>query len=193
MSHQDGEYGTTNAQDLQSVLDWLVPRGVLAGLKFRQEGFWSPRSLVFAALMWSWSGKPNLTRRFAEARKIVAHNASPDQQPGQSYSGFIKRLQCWSERLIGRLVDEFRRSMREDLSEYFLVAGWLLLAGDGSRTATPRHGHDPTRNNSPRSENANRRRRKRKARPAANNFAKPNVSSRLRRTATRRRARRRFG
>lgn len=138
MSHQDGEYGTTNAQDLQSVLDWLVPRGVLAGLKFRQEGFWSPRSLVFAALMWSWSGKPNLTRRFAEARKIVAHNAPPDQQPGQSYSGFIKRLQCWSERLIGRLVDEFRRSMREDLSEYFLVAGWLLLAGDGSRIATPR-------------------------------------------------------
>lgn len=28
MSHQDGQYGTTNAQDLQSVLDWLVPRGV---------------------------------------------------------------------------------------------------------------------------------------------------------------------
>jgi hypothetical protein len=138
MSHQEPFHGTTNAEDLQAALDWLVPESLLADLQFRDQNYWTPQSLVFAALMWSWSAKLTLGKRFVEARKIVARNAPTDQQPGNSYSGFIKRLHCWSKQLIDRLVAEFRRTMREDLSQYHLVGGWLLLAGDGSRTATPR-------------------------------------------------------
>jgi hypothetical protein len=88
--------------------------------------------------MWSWSAKTALTKRFAEARKTVAQNASFEEQPGQSYTGFLKRLAHWSGTLLERVVTEFRRTMREELSEYFLVGGWLVLAGDGSRTLTPR-------------------------------------------------------
>jgi len=138
MSHQDASHGTTNAEDLQATLDWLVPDSVLADIEFRDQSHWTPRTLVFAAFMWSWSGKGTLGKRFAEARKIVAFNAPEDQQPGSSYTGFIKRVHCWSNQLTERLVAEFRRTMREDLSEHHLVAGRLLLAGDGSRTATPR-------------------------------------------------------
>lgn len=138
MSHQDTDHVTTNAEDLQDVLDWLVPEETLADIAFREQSIWTPSTLIFAVLMWSWSGKQTLTKRFAEARKIVASNASDHEQPGKSYPGFLKRLGHWSKRLKERVIAEFRRTMRENLKEYFLVGGWLLLAGDGSRTATPR-------------------------------------------------------
>jgi len=138
MSHQDAVDVTTNAQDLQAALSWLVPDEVLSDVEFRDGSFWKPLSLVYAALMWSWSGKKGLVERFDEARKIVALNMPRDETPGNSYSGFVKRLHCWSNKLIERIVAEFRRTMRQELREYYLVAGWLLLAADGSRTATPR-------------------------------------------------------
>lgn len=138
MSHQDSDHVNTNAQDLQVVLDWLVPDETLADITFREQSVWTPSTLIFAALMWCWSGKQTLTKRFAEARKIVARNAPDDEQPGTSYTGFLKRLAHWSPTLIERLIAEFRRTMQEELGGHFLVGGWMLLAGDGSRTATPR-------------------------------------------------------
>jgi len=138
MSHQDTDHVSTNAQDLQAVLDWIVPQQTLADITFRDQSVWTPSTLIFAALMWCWSGKQTLTRRFAEARKIVARNADADQPPGKSYTGFLKRLAHWSPTLLGRLIAEFRRTMQEELGGHFLVGDWMLLAGDGSRTATPR-------------------------------------------------------
>lgn len=135
MSHQDKCHGTTNADDLQAALNWLVPAEVLADMEFRPGSFWTPLSLIFAALMWSWSGETALTERFAQARKILALMMPSDEQPGGSYQGFTKRLRCWSDQLLERVASEFRRYMREELSAYFLVAGWLLLAADGSRSA----------------------------------------------------------
>ena len=85
MSHQDTDHVTTNAKDLQVALDWLVPKETLADVKFREQSVWTPSTLIFAVLMWSWSGKQTLTKRFAEARKIVASNAADDEQPGKSY------------------------------------------------------------------------------------------------------------
>jgi hypothetical protein len=95
-------------------------------------------TLVFSALMWCWSGKSTLTKRFAEARKIMARNAPDDEQPGKSYTGFVKRLAHWSATLKDRVIAEFRRTMQEEMINHFLVGDWLVLAGDGSRTATPR-------------------------------------------------------
>jgi len=138
MPHQDMDHDRTNAQDLQAALDWLVPQEALDGLSFREDSVWTPFTLIYAALLWSWSAKTALTRRFVEARKTVVQNASDEEQPGKSYTGFLKRLAHWSGRFKERLMAEFHRTMREDLKEDFLVAGWLLLAGDGSRTATPR-------------------------------------------------------
>lgn len=138
MPHQDTDHSSTNAQDLQEALDWLIPEETLPDISFRGQSVWTPFTLIFAALMWSWSAKTTLTKRFAEARKTVALNALDEEQPGQSYTGFLKRLAHWSRTLLDRVVAEFRRTMREELQEYFLVAGWLLLAGDGSRTLTPR-------------------------------------------------------
>lgn len=138
MPHQDTDHSSTNAQDLQEALDWLVPQDTLQDISFRDQSVWTPFTLIYAALLWSWSAKTALTRRFAEARKTVAQNASDENQPGQSYTGFLKRLAHWSGTLLERVVSELRRTMREELREWFLTAGWLVLAGDGSRAATPR-------------------------------------------------------
>ena len=70
MSHQDANHNSTNAEELQAALDWLVPEENLEDIHFRKESLWSPRSLIFVALMWSWSAKQTLTKRFAEACKI---------------------------------------------------------------------------------------------------------------------------
>jgi hypothetical protein len=138
MPHQDTDHSSTNAQDLQEALDWLIPQDTLADIAFRDQSVWTPFTLIYAALMWSWSAKTALTKRFAEARKTVVQNAADEEQPGKSYTGFLKRLAHWSGRLKERMMAEFHRTMREDLKEGFLVAGWLLLAGDGSRVLTPR-------------------------------------------------------
>ncbi len=37
MSHQDTDHVSTNAQDLQAVLDWLVPQQTLADISFETE------------------------------------------------------------------------------------------------------------------------------------------------------------
>lgn len=72
MPNQDGRYGTTNAEHLQEALNSLVPNEVLDDIAFQQDSRWKPISLVFAALMWSWSGETTLTDRFAQAFKILA-------------------------------------------------------------------------------------------------------------------------
>lgn len=138
MPHQDTDQVTANAQDLQEALEWLLPEGTFSDITFRNQSVWNPMTLIFTALMWCWSGKSTLTKRFAEARKIVARNAPDEEQPGNSYTGFLKRLAHWSMKLKERVVAEFRRTMQEELIAHYLVGGWLVLAGDGSRTATSR-------------------------------------------------------
>jgi len=145
MPHQDTDQVTTNAKDLQEALEWLLPEGTFSDITFRNQSIWNPMTLIFTALMWCWSGKSTLTKRFAEAQKIVARNAPDEEQPGKSYTGFLKRLAHWSTKLKERVIAEFRRTMQEELIDHFLVGGWMVLAGDGSRTATPRTSSNETR------------------------------------------------
>lgn len=158
MSHQDTDDSTTNAEEVQAALDWLVPQQVLQDIQFQEGSTWSPRSLIFVTLMWSWSAKQALTKRFAEACKVQGFQKAEDEQPGKSYNGFLKRLRHWSGQLLKCVVVEFQRAMREELAEGFLVGGWLLLAGDGSRVATPR-----TRSNEQKFAAKKKRRRGKKA------------------------------
>jgi Transposase DDE domain len=171
MSHQDTEHVTTNAENLQEALDWLLPKGTFADIEFRDQSVWNPLTLIFTALMWCWSGKPTLTKRFAEARKIMARNAPEDEQPGKSYTGFLKRLVHWSQALRNRVIAEFRRTMQEEMMEHFLVGDWLVMAGDGSRTATPR-----TKSNEARF--AAKKKAKKKAKPTSHQKRLQNAKQR---------------
>jgi hypothetical protein len=165
MARQDKTHGTDNAVELQAALDSLLAKSVFAEIHFRPESTWSPRSLVHAALLWSWSGKRTLTKRFEEARKIIAANAPADHPPGKSYAGFLKRLLCWSALLTERITVEFRRIMREELNDNYLVGGWLLLAGDGSRVASPRTRSNEQRFAAKKKQNKKRKRAKKRPTP----------------------------
>ena len=67
MSHQDTD-GLTgsclNHQALKQALDWILASAKLSGLAFRGDCSWTPKALIFTALLWTWSDEKTLTKRF---------------------------------------------------------------------------------------------------------------------------------
>lgn len=135
MTYQDNINGKGNGRTLQLAIERILPKEALRDIKFRGKNWWKAWTLAVVALMWM-AGEGKLTRRFQIARNWMAGQTPPDQQPGRSYSGFLKRLKHWSEELKNRIVAEYRKTMAELAG--FWMDGWLLLAADGSRTKTPR-------------------------------------------------------
>src|SRR4051794_5493048 len=73
MSHQDSHRRTSSPFNFQALKDaflWLLETSGLSAIRFRDDCTWSPLGLIFAALLWSWSGEKSLKDRFAQARKI---------------------------------------------------------------------------------------------------------------------------
>lgn len=135
MSHQEPPQATENAHQLQQVFVELLPPSTITETAFRNDSFWKPRSLVFAALLWAWSGHKTLTDRFEQAVEILQWLQFPI---AHSYQGFLKRLGRWSRELSAAVQAAFQQRMLIDLADAILVEGWLLLAADGSRCAVPR-------------------------------------------------------
>ena len=140
MADQDKIHATNNAQRLQEAVLSIVPKDTFEGISFRKESVWQPWSLVSVALFWAWSGKGTLTGRFKEARAVVADCAPPNEQPGTSYEGFRKRLECWSPKLKGLLMAEFQQVMRYQLSAFFFDGGLACVGWRWQPTADATHG-----------------------------------------------------
>jgi Transposase DDE domain len=141
MSHQDPIGHTAPAphhQALKQVLDWLVQPAQLADMTFRQECTWTPKGLIFAAILWAWSDERTLTERFALARKVVAALAILPGMPATTYQAFLKMLRTWTVTLTLVLLAAFRQRMRTDLAERFQVCGFPVFGVDGSRLELPR-------------------------------------------------------
>jgi hypothetical protein len=119
-------------------LDWLVSPAALTAIEFRRDCTWTPRSLIFTAMLWAWSDEKTLTDRFATARKIVAAMALASQVPASTYQAFLKMLKTWTVALALALTLAFRRRMGEDLARRFLVCGYPVFGVDGSRLELPR-------------------------------------------------------
>jgi hypothetical protein len=141
MSHQDHSGHTASSshhQALKQALDWLLAPAVLSNLTFRNDCTWTPRSLIFTALLWAWSDETALTDRFFTARKIVVWMLCLTQKPASTYQAFLKMLKTWTVALALTLVTAFRRRLREDLEGRFLVCGFPVFGVDGSRLELPR-------------------------------------------------------
>jgi IS4 transposase len=141
MRHQDHvhRFGErTHAEDLFQVLRWLTAHINWSRITWRAECTWTPRWLACAALLWAWSDERTLTDRFRIARKIICPWLGKQEQPAGSYQAFVKLLRKWTEPLRDLLIDAFRRRTRESLSPLWKVAGWVVLAVDGSRCDLPR-------------------------------------------------------
>ena len=141
MAHQDSHRHTASRphhQALRETLDWISQPATLADVSFREECRWNPLGFIYAAMLWAWSDEKTLTDRFALARKVVAAMRILPREPATSYQAFLKMLKTWTAAILERLVDAFRRRMRSDLAERFLVCGFPLFAVDGSRLELPR-------------------------------------------------------
>src|SRR4051794_10760090 len=93
MSHQDTRRDSRfafNHQALKRALDWLLKDMVFSRVVFREDCTWTPRLLVFTALLWVWSDEKTLQGRFAAARKIAWRMCPWLAEPASSYQAFTK-------------------------------------------------------------------------------------------------------
>ncbi len=141
MSQQDRKSPqqiVVNHESLKEVIAWLLPSTLFAGMHVRKGSKWKPQMLAAAALFWAISDHATLGGRFDHARKIIKKIFRRQPEPGQTYRGFLKMLNKWHTELLLRVVCELRLRMQQERQEQYLVAGFMVFAGDGSRVATPR-------------------------------------------------------
>jgi hypothetical protein len=141
MSHQDrksvGQI-VVNHQSIKQAVNSLFATRAFRGLKARQGAKWTPRMLVVVALFWAWSRADGLKERFQEARKVAAKIFRWLPDPGKTYNGFIKQLRKWHVELQVLCIGELRVLMKQDLFGQWRMAGYVIIAGDGSRIELPR-------------------------------------------------------
>ncbi len=141
MSHQGTDGLTCSAahhQALKQSLDWLLASARLSGLAFRGECSWTPKGLIFVAMLWAWSDEKALTKRFSHARKVVIAMDILTRIPAATYQAFLKLLTTWTVVLATVLFDVLRRRMQSDLAARFEVGGFPVFGVDGSRLELPR-------------------------------------------------------
>jgi hypothetical protein len=111
---------------LLSQVDWK-------DVRFRKDCAWSTKGLVTAALVWAWSSKATLRERFAQALRIASGRGRGTAPAKTSYQAFIKLLVRWTPELRRCLVQAFQLLMERTFPELFRLAGFFVVAGDGSK------------------------------------------------------------
>jgi len=142
MSHQDREFRgpiVVNHQSIKQAVDSLFTAKAFGRLrKARRGARWTPRMLVAVALCWAWSAAEGLKERFREARKVAAKLFRWLPKPGRTYHGFLRQLAKWHVELQLLCIGELRVQMKQDLFGQWQIAGYVVIAGDGSRIELPR-------------------------------------------------------
>jgi hypothetical protein len=100
-------------------------------------GWWMP-GLVTTALLWAWSGELSLHERLRQALEVARSLCGRAVPKKTSYQGFIKLLVRWTEALRCELFGALRRRMEAEFPGPFRLAGFVLLAADGTKVALPR-------------------------------------------------------
>lgn len=176
MSHQDRkseEQIVVNHQSIKQAVNSLFAARAFQGVKARKGSKWTPRMLAVVALFWAWSKADGLKERFKEARKVAARIFRWLPDPGKTYHGFMKQLRKWHVELQLLCMGELRVLMKQDLFGQWKIAGYVIIAGDGSRIELPR-----TESN----ENAYSPKRKKKSRKKAKGKRKSSRGKRWRKT-----------
>ena len=148
MSHRDKDCPTgsgTYAQELQNAIRDLLSGVDWKAVQFRKDCQWSPFGLVAAALVWAWSSKGTLTERFTQARRFARGLGRRFAPLTTSYQAFMKMLVRWTVVLAGCLKLAFQIIMEREFPKEFRFAGYVILAGDGSKLGLARTRSNETR------------------------------------------------
>jgi len=141
MSHQDTkseERIVIHHQSLKEAMGELFPAGAFRGVSVRAGSAWTARMLVTVALFWAWAPCKGLKACFTHARKVAAKILRWLPDPGRTYQGFLKQLRKWHVELQIRCMGELRMLMKQDPLGRWRMAGFVVIAGDGSRIELPR-------------------------------------------------------
>jgi hypothetical protein len=141
MSHQDRKSKTrivVNYEALKQAINELFTTEIFRQVKARKGSKWTGRMLATVALFWAWSNCSGLKERFQQAAKVAGKIFRWLPDPGGTYQGFIKQLQKWHVKLQLACASELRVLMKQDLFGQWEVAGFVVIAGDGSRVELPR-------------------------------------------------------
>ena len=136
MSHQDKDCRTaspSNAQDLAAAIQGLLGNCQWEGIRFRRDCRWAVSGLVTAALVWAFSSKPTLVGRFGQALKFARRLGRRKAPAKTSYQAFLKLLVRWTAELRMAITLEYQRAMQRQFPADFRIAGFVPLAGDGSK------------------------------------------------------------
>lgn len=138
MLHRDTQV-RLNLVCLRQCLRWLLAEIDWRTISLREDCSWTPKSLVSAALLWAWSSETTLGERFYAARRIILSLHEEQQHLATSYQAFTKILRRWTTKLTTLLKPALQQRMQcGALAGYWLVAGHLVFAVDGSRLDLPR-------------------------------------------------------
>ncbi len=141
MSHRDKECRTgseTYAQELSAAIHGLLSQVDWKGVQLRKDCGWAVSGLVAAALIWACSSKNTLKGRFAQAMNVARGLGRRLTPVKTSYQAFMKMLVRWTAELRACLSPTFRLLMEREFPDQFRSAGYVVLAGDGSKTQLAR-------------------------------------------------------
>jgi hypothetical protein len=124
-------------ESLKALQDWFLPDGgIFSKLRFHGNTSWSPVSLVWLAVFWSWSVQPNLTDAFDDALNCC-RRLSIDGVLG-TFQGFMGALVRWTEAFLHLLFGILQTRMEQVGGKFWRVGRWVPIAFDGSRSSAPR-------------------------------------------------------
>ena len=122
-------------QQFTGMMDELFPVEMFANWAVHGNALWTPRRVVWVSLIMCWLPGHTLQELFTAARKIVKY-LQPGWKLPTSHHGFVDAQMQWGPVVWIALAARLRPD--ESFGEAWRVAGWLVLAVDGSRFECPR-------------------------------------------------------
>lgn len=126
----------TNGQTLRKAVDWVLNGISFQHLKQHGNIRWDFRALILLTTFWVWSGESTLTGAFTAAQKLSV-NVLGHAAVG-NYQALTNALARWTADLLPLLWTRLQSLMQQLGGDHGRIAGWWLLAVDGSRISVPR-------------------------------------------------------
>jgi hypothetical protein len=123
---------------LSKAIEWLLTGIEWKSVRFRRDCGWTARGLVVAALVWAWSGEGSLQDRLQQSLEVARGICGRAVRRITSYQAFIKLLARWTEELRFEMACALRARMEREFPQQFRIAGFMVLAGDGTKVELPR-------------------------------------------------------
>ena len=122
-------------RELIAEFEALFPHSVFRGISVHGNAGWTPRKILCVSVIMFWVSGKTLEEQFFAARHLVQF-LWPHWMVPVSYAGFVLAQQRWWTLMAPLVFAQLRPD--ESMGTAWRVAGWLVLAVDGSRFECPR-------------------------------------------------------